>query len=106
MKCAYGALLILCLSLGACADRNVGLALGAGSRGAGAALFTDNGWLGVGPFGGVMFGLSAPLYGNGESSSSGRIVYPQAAPGTAPAAAPWHREYACPDPLTAYRLLR
>ena len=120
MKIMYGSLLLLCLGLAACADRNPGVALGVGSHGAGVAVFTDSGWLGVGPFGGLMvgFGGSRYDYDDGTGYSSGRIVRQPPAPSSSPpppapsaSAArplgkPLHMGYDYPSALDAYRTLR
>ncbi len=112
MKILYGSLLLLCLGLAACADRSTGVALGVGSHGAGVALFTDSGWLGAGPFGGLMVGFGGSRYNDdGTGYSSGRIVRqppPQSSSASAagPLGKPLHMEYDYPSALDAYRTLR
>lgn len=117
MKILYGSLLLLCLGLAACADRSPGVALGVGSHGAGVAVFTDSGWLGVGPFGGLMVGFGGSRYdGDGTGYSSGRIVRQPPSPSSPPPASsasagrplgkPLHMGYDYPSPLDAYRTLR
>ena len=112
MKILCGPLLLLCLGLTACADRSTGVALGVGSRGAGVALFTDSGWLGVGPFGGRMVGFGGSRYDDdGTGYSSGRIVRQPPPPASSASAAgslgkPLHMGYDYPSALDAYRTLR
>jgi hypothetical protein len=97
---------LLCLGVTSCADRNVGMALGVGSRGAGAALFTDNAWVGAGPFGGIMLGFGNTLSGESSGYSSGKIVYRQADGESFSGASrnAWYKDYVYPSPLAAYRL--
>ena len=118
MKILHGSLLLLCLGLAACADRNPGVALGVGRHGAGVALFTDSGWLGVGPYGGLMVGFGGSRYDDdGTGYSSGRLVRqpppPASPPSPSPSAStarplgkPLHMRYDYPSPLDAYRTLR
>ena len=54
MKIMHASILLLCLGLSACADRNPGIAVGVGTYGAGVALFSGGSWMGFGPGGGVM----------------------------------------------------
>ena len=107
MKMIHAIILLLCLGLSACADRNPGIALGVGSHGAGVALFTDSSWMGFGPCGGVMMGFGSGGYDDGRTYSSGRIVRREPAKNLpAGSSGPvWRREYGYPSLLTAYREL-
>lgn len=71
---------------------NAGVSLGAGSHGAGIAVFTD--YLYLSPsYAGVSFGV--PFYGSGGGYSRGRVVQRRAAP-VAPQAAPAAQPQAAP----------
>lgn len=106
MKIIHAIILLLCLGLSACADRNPGIALGVGTYGAGVALFTDSSWMGFGPYGGVMVGFGNGRYDEDRSYSSGRIVRREPAK-TPPAAgsnnSAWAGEYPYPSLLATYR---
>jgi hypothetical protein len=109
MKVLHAILLFLCLSLVACADRKAGMALGVGSHGASAALFTDNGWLGVGPSSGLMLGFGTTLYGGDSEYSTGQVTYRQPVAGQNASASEqgdWYKAYRYPGPLAAYSMIR
>ncbi len=105
MKILHGILLLLCLSLTACASSSPGVAVGFGTHGAGVALFTDSSWLGFGSAGGVMVGLGNGGYNGNGSYSSGRIIRREPAknPASRPAASSWYDEYKDLSLLNAYR---
>ena len=76
MKMLCCVFVLLALSLGGCAERNAGMALGVGSSGPSVSLFSEQFFAGVGSCGGggVMLGFGGPLSGGDSQYSGGRII--------------------------------
>lgn len=104
MKIVYGCMLLLCISLAACSNRNSGgVGMSISAPGVGLALFASGCGVGAGAFTGITVSIDHNPNGYDEGGySSGRIVR-RIPRGSRPNSPYWYEEYEALSPLAAYR---